>query len=577
MYISNYRRRFNAVFFLFYFILVLCIGRLIFIQFFRGNYLVEIAKKQHNLFIEIEPRRGTVFDASLKPQGINISVDSVYASPNEMPEKTKAIVANKLAAILKISASEIREKLSRKKSFVWIARKIPPDQSQLIKDLNLRGIDFLRESKRCYPNSFLASHIIGFAGLDNIGLEGLELSQNKFLKGEPGWAWLLRDARQKKLDLTDRMMPAKDGYDIVLTIDEVIQYIAEREIDKAFKQHHAKGACIVVMDPHTGAILALANRPTYDLNNYQSSEKESRRNRAVADFFEPGSVFKIVTASAALEENRVTEKSRFFCENGAYRVANHVLHDHEPKGWLTFQEVIEQSSNIGTVKVAQMLGPAIVHKYEKLFGFGTKTGIDMPGEISGVVKDPRQWSKTSIGAVPMGQEVGVTAIQLSSAMCVIANGGILMKPYVIKEIRDKFGEPIKQFGPQQMHRVISEETSRRMRKILQGVVENGTGKLAQVSGYTSGGKTGTAQKIENGVYSHSKFVGSFIGFAPADDPVLVVGVTLDDPHPLYYGGVVSSPVFKNVVGDVLRYLKISQEVSQSNEMLYQNNEINPAD
>ncbi|HPT06887.1 MAG TPA: penicillin-binding transpeptidase domain-containing protein [Candidatus Omnitrophota bacterium] len=577
MYISNYRRRFNAVFFLFYFILVLCVGRLLFIQFFRGNYLVEIAKKQHNLFIELEPRRGTIFDASLKPQGINISVDSVYASPNEMPEKTKAIAVQKLALALKIPASEIREKLSRKKSFVWLARKIPSSQSALIKAFNLRGIDFLKESKRCYPNSFLAAHIIGFAGLDNAGLEGLELSQNRFLKGEPGWAWLLRDARQKKLDLTDRMMPAKDGYDVVLTIDEVIQYIAEREIDKAFKQYHAKGACIIVMDPHTGAILALANRPTYDLNNYQSSDKDSRRNRAVADFFEPGSVFKIVTASAALEENRVTESTRIFCENGSYRVANHILHDHESKGTLTFQEVIEQSSNIGTVKVAQMLGPAIVYKYAKLFGFGTKTGVDLPGEISGVIKDPKFWSKTSIGAVPMGQEVGVTALQLSSAMCAIANGGMLMRPYIIKEIRDKFGEPIKQYGPQQMHRAISEKTALRMRLILQGVVEHGTGKLAQVNGYTSGGKTGTAQKVENGAYSHNKFVGSFIGFAPAEDPVLVVGVTLDDPHPLYYGGVVSSPVFKNVVGDVLRYLKITQQVAQSNEALNQNNEVNPAD
>ncbi len=577
MYISNYRRRFNAVFFLFYFILVLCIGRLIFIQFFRGNYLVEIAKKQHNLFIELEPRRGTIFDASLKPQAINISVDSVYASPNEMSQKNKEIAAKKLSAILKTPESEIRGKLSRKKSFVWIERKIPFDQSQRIKELNLKGIDFLKESKRCYPNSFLASHIIGFAGLDNVGLEGLELSQDKFLKGEPGWAWLLRDARQKKLDLSDKMMPAKDGYDIVLTIDEVIQYIAEREVDKAYKQYHAKGACIIVMDPHTGAILALANRPTYDLNNYQATDKDGRRNRAVADLFEPGSVFKIVTASAALEENRVTEKSRFFCENGSYRVANHILHDHEPKGWLTFQEVIEQSSNIGTVKVAQMLGPGIVYKYAKAFGFGTKSGVDLPGEISGILKDPRQWSKTSIGAVPMGQEVGVTAIQLSAAMCAIANGGILMKPYVIKEIRDKFGESIKQFGPQQMHRVISEQTASRMRKILQGVVENGTGKLAIVSGYTAGGKTGTAQKIENGAYSHSKFVGSFIGFAPADDPVLVVGVTLDDPHPMYYGGVVSAPVFKNVAGDVLRYLKITQQVSQNNAAFNQNNEISPSD
>ena len=559
MYISNYRRRADAVFLVFFLFLFFCLGRLLFIQFFRSNYLSRIAKKQHNLFMELEPRRGTIFDTNLKPQAINIAMDSVYACPSEIKDNLKNRIAAELASILHINESALYQKLLRRKSFVWIARKVPPEQSVAIKGLNFRGIGFIKETKRCYPNSYLASQLIGFAGLDNVGLEGIELAYNRYLKGEAGWGLFLRDARQRKLDLLERMVLPKDGDDVVLTIDEVIQYIAERELDKAYKAFHARGASIIVMNPHTGEILAMANRPTFDLDEYTKSEKESRRNRAICDLFEPGSVFKIVTASAALEEKRVNERDRFFCENGSYRVANHILHDHEPLGWLTFKEVIEQSSNIGTTKVAQLLGPDIVYRYIKLFGFGDKTKIEIPGEISGMVKEPKFWSKTSIGAVPIGQEVGVTALQLVNALSVIANGGQLMKPYMIKEIRDKFGEPIKKFSPTFVRKAISIETSARMRAILAGVVEEGTGKLAKIPGYTCGGKTGTAQKIDpDGHYSHNKFFASFVGFAPADDPVIAIAVCVDEPHPYYYGGIVSAPVFKNVATDVLRYLKIKQ-------------------
>ena len=560
MYISNYRRRINAVFFLFFAFLSCATARLLFIQFFRANYLAEIARKQHNLFIELEPRRGTIYDVNLRPQAVNIAMDSLYACPNTITNKSKESIARYLAPILNVSQGFLRERLSREKSFIWLARKISSSQREAIKKLDIKGLDFIKETKRCYPNGYLASHLMGFAGLDNAGLEGIELYFDKYLKGEPGWMLVLRDARQKKLDLFEKVVPPKDGYDLVLTIDEVIQYIAERELDKAVKLYHARGASIVVMDPFTGAILALANRGTYDLNESSASVKDSRRNRAVCDLFEPGSVFKIVTASAALEEKKVTETERFFCENGAYRVASHILHDHTSHGWLTFREVIEESSNIGTTKVAQRLGEATVYRYAKLFGFGSKTGIDIPGEINGMLKEPRFWSKTSIGAVPIGQEVGVTALQLATAISAIANGGRLVKPFVVKQIRDKFGETIKEFSPQVVRTVISPETASRVTRILTGVVEAGTGKLAQVPGYRAAGKTGTAQKLEpNGAYSHNKFVGSFIGFAPAENPAVAVVVTLDEPHPYYFGGVVAAPVFKNVCADVLRYLRIKQQ------------------
>jgi cell division protein FtsI (penicillin-binding protein 3) len=560
VHIVNYSRRAGAVFLFFIVFLIFCVARLFFIQLFQSKFLAEIAKRQHNLFVELEPRRGTIYDCNLKPQAVNISMDSLYASPSGMDARDKETAIRKLMPILNVNYSYLKDKLGRKKAFIWLARKITPEQSEAIKKINLKGIGFIKESKRCYPNGYLASHIIGFAGLDNIGLEGLELYCDKYLKGEPGWAVMLRDARQRKLDIYDRMFASRDGQDLVLTIDEVIQYIAERELDKAFKQYHPKGASIVVMDPYTGKILAMANRPTFDLEGFSGADNDSKRNRAVCDLFEPGSVFKIVTLSAAIEEKKVSEEDRFFCENGAYRVANHILHDHQKHGWLTFREVIEESSNIGTTKVAQILGPDIVYKYVKLFGFGAKLGVDMPGEISGISKEPRLWSKTSIGAVPIGQEVGVTALQLTSAISVIANGGQLMQPYIINEIRDKQGQTIKKFSPTVIRKVISPDTAGRVRKILTGVVEHGTGRMAKLGGFFSAaGKTGTAQKLEpNGTYSHDNFVASFIGFAPAEEPLVAIAVIVDDPHPVYFGGVVSAPVFKNVASDVLRYLKMNQ-------------------
>jgi len=506
--------------------------------------------------MELDPRRGAILDSALRPQALNLPADSLYASPNIMVEKEKDLAVEKLSKLQGFDPAYIKERLGRKKSFIWIARKIPPEQVQAIKKFNLKGFGFTRESRRSYPNGYLASHIIGFAGLDNVGLEGIEALYNKYLKGEPGWGVFLRDARQKKLDLSDKMVLPKDGYNIILTIDEVIQYIAERELDKAFKAYHAKGASIVVMDPHTGAILALANRPTYDLNDRNSSAKDAMRNRAICDLFEPGSVFKIVTASAALEENKVSEDDRFFCENGSYRVFSHILHDHQPHGWLTFRQVIEESSNIGTTKVAQILGPQIISRYIKLFGFGAKTGIDLPGEISGVTKEPKEWSKISIAAIPIGQEVGVTAIQLAAAISAIANGGQLMRPYVVKEIRDNYGEQIKAFSPTLVRKVISVDTASRVKSILTGVVEEGTGKLAKVTGGSAAGKTGTAQKLEaNGTYSHNKFIASFIGFAPAEDPLVTIVVTVDEPHPYYFGGVVAAPVFSKVAADVIKYIR----------------------
>ena len=492
---------------------------------------------------------------------MNLSVDSLYACPREIPPQEKEKIIPALVSVLGLSEDFLRERLSRNKSFVWLQRKVSQEQTEAIKKLKVKWLGFIKESKRCYPNLYLASHIIGYSGLDNVGLDGLELYYDRYLRGQAGWALIQRDARQNKLDLSEKMIAPYDGYDLVLTIDEVIQYIAERELEKAFTTFHAKGASIVVMNPHTGEVLALANRPTFDLNEYPRADMDARRNRTLTDMFEPGSSFKVVTACAALESNTVSEQDKFFCENGEYRVANHILHDHTKHGWLTFSEVIQESSNIGTTKIAQMLGGEAVYRSARMFGFSSKLGIDLPGEISGSLKEPRFWSKTSICAVPIGQEVGVTALQLATYISAVANGGQLMKPFVVKEIRDKRGETIKAFLPAMIRKVISVDTAMRMKKILTGVVDEGTGKLARIPGVSVAGKTGTAQKLEpNGAYSHNKFVASFIGFAPVEDPAIAVVVIVDEPHPYYYGGVVSAPVFKNVAADVLLYLNTNRSM-----------------
>ncbi|MFA5059922.1 MAG: penicillin-binding transpeptidase domain-containing protein [Candidatus Omnitrophota bacterium] len=528
------------------------------IQVFKFSYLSGLAEKQHNTLIKLEPKRGTIYDRNLRPLAINVTAYSLYANPRAMSPAKKAEVIRRLPEILNLNSKFLTQALSKEKYFVWLARKLSPQQMEEIKMLKLDGLDFVKESKRYYPGGELAAHMIGFSGIDNDGLEGLELTCDRYLKGDFGWTQIMRDAKQRALLLEKSFFPPEDGKDLVLTIDETIQYIAERSLDKAFKKHNAKGAMIIVMDPKTGEILALANRPTYHLGHPTKSSQDSHRNRCVTDMYEPGSVFKIVTASAALEEKKFSEKNMFFCENGAYRVGNHILHDHQKHGNLNFSQVFEQSSNIGVTKIAQQLGAAAIYRYARLFRFGILTGIDLPGEVKGVLKPPAVWSKTSIGAIPIGQEVTVTAIQLVCAISAIANDGVFMQPFVIKYIKDQKGELIKEFKPTAVGQVISKETALRVKNILKGVVENGTGKLAKIKGVSVGGKTGTAQKVTGGTYSHSEFYATFIGFAPVEDPKIAVVVVFDEPHPSHYGGTVSAPVFQEVAQDTLRYLRATK-------------------
>lgn len=567
MHIKKYPLRFVFIFLSFVSIFCFFFVKLTFIQIFHSSYLAALAQKQHNYFIELEPVRGTIYDRRLKPLAMNIPVYSLFANPRAMPAKDREEALKMLPALLNLEPAVIKERLNKQKYFVWLKRKLPLDEAERIKKLNINGLDFIDETKRYYPNGSLAAHLIGFAGIDNTGLEGMELFYNDYLKGQPGWSRILRDARLRELMIGNTFLPPRDGFNIVLTIDETIQYIAEHALEKAYKKYHAKAASIIVMDVRTGEILALANQPTYKIENFSSSLPESRINRAVCFTYEPGSVFKIVTAAAALEGNYFSEKDKIFCENGAYRVANHTLHDHHSHGTLTFREVFEQSSNIGVTKIAQKIGANTIYQYGRKFHFGMKTHIDLPGEVTGVLKPPQAWSKTSIGAIPIGQEVTVTQIQLLCAIAAIANDGVSMRPFVVKYIKDSHDEIIKSFEPEIVERVISSDTAKRLTDILAGVVENGTGKLAQIKGIKVAGKTGTAQKVINGIYSHSNFYATFFGFAPAGNPRIAAIVVVDDPHPSYFGGTVAGPVFKEVVENTLKYLESSESLAPGPQLV----------
>jgi cell division protein FtsI/penicillin-binding protein 2 len=497
----------------------------------------------------------------MRKLAVDYNVYSIYAIPNKIRVSERPEIADALSGVLQVERDLILDRIENEKSFVWLKREVEKEISDAVSGLNINGIKLIKEYKRFYPKGSLASHVIGFAGLDDTGLEGVELAYDGYLKGAPGWRWTVRDAKRRDILSGDvKFIPPSEGLDVILTIDETIQHIAERELDKVFKRYKAKGASIIVMDPHNGDILALANRPSFDLNNFSSSMEDRMRNRAVTDIYEPGSVFKVVTASCAVEKRAVDLKQEFFCENGEYRIGGHVLHDHEPHGTLTFREIIEESSNIGVTKVAEIVGKDDIYSFCKLFGFGDLTGIDMPGEVRGILRHSNKWSRLSISSIPIGQEIAVTSIQLVTAISVIANGGYLVRPRVVREIRNKAQDVIKSFVPQEVRRVLSKESAETMRDILKGVVENGTGVDAGLGRYTTAGKTGTGQKVgADGRYSHKKFIASFLGFAPAVEPKIAIIVSVDEPRPVYYGGKVAAPVFRNVARDVLRYLKVQPD------------------
>ncbi|MDP8299000.1 MAG: penicillin-binding protein 2 [Candidatus Tantalella remota] len=560
-----FRARQYLLFFLLIAALVSLLIRLFFLQVLQFDNFAEMAQDQHNKVLKVEARRGTIFDRRKEPLAINLDVLSVYADPRSI--KQKETTAEILGGILNLDKAGLQKKLGRDKSFIWIKRKIDEDSVREIRAEKLTGVHFLTESRRSYPSDNTASHIVGFAGMDNNGLEGLEMVFDDKLKGTPGWRHLVRDAKRRTVMFNDaKSVPAENGHNLLLTIDGVIQYVAEEEIRKMAVKYNASGATAVVMDPHTGEILAMASYPDYDLNDFSNTPRDIMKNSAVSSIYEPGSVFKIVAASAALNEGTVQLEDEFDCENGEYRVGGRVLHDYHSYGNLSFIDVIAKSSNIGTVKVAQDLGEDKLYEYIEGFGFGSKTGIDLPGEVAGISRPPSRWSRSDITTIPMGQGIAVTPVQLASAISVIANGGYLMKPYVVDSVTNWEGDVIESFGPVQKRKVLDEETCDKMIKILRRVVTDGTGRRAKSRKYAVCGKTGTAQMVNPaGGYYDNKYYATFIGFAPEEDPRICVVVIARDPHPVYFGGSVAGPAFRRIAERTLQYLGVKPSPREQND------------
>lgn len=520
------------------------------LTYFHQASLLVVAHRQHYLSIEVPPLRGPITDRNGKEFVTNLKVPSVYAVPRILSDAEQSSLSRDLARILNLDRRGVEKKLARDKSFVWIKRRVTSEEAEQVKKLQSPALGVLEEYKRFYPQGSMLAQVLGFSNVDNQGLEGIERAMDGDLRGRPGKRVTQRDALGREIKAFEmKMLPVIDGNRVILTIDQHLQYLTEKALEKAFKQWKAKGAAAVVMDPRTGEILAMANQPSFDPNQYDRSSTETRRNRAITDTYEPGSVFKIVTASAALNEGIVTPETTIYCEDGKWNWGIKVLHDVHPYGTLTMMDVIVKSSNIGTVKIGLKLGASKLQKYIKNFGFGNTTGIDLAGEVSGFTRPPSQWSKTSPYNIPIGQEVTVTALQMVTAMSAIANGGYEMRPYMIAKVQDPAGVTLKEKKPVIKNTVMKPETAATMRQILTQVVERGTGTKAKIQDIPVGGKTGTAQKILPGGkgYSHNAFMASFVGFAPSDHPRYAMVVVLDEPRPLYYGGTVAAPVFKEVM------------------------------
>ena len=541
-------------------ILGLLWGRCVWLQLIAAPRYAALANSQHDVHDLIRAQRGGLYDRQGRPLAITVPAPSIFANPRGITAKRD--VARQLARVVGGDARMIQRRLEKDKRFVWIARQQEPQIASAILALHDTDVGMVEEPKRLYPHGRLGSHLLGFVDVDQRGLEGLELSFNGTLQGRDGWRETLHDAKGNLLigPWTEQRLPS-NGRDVLLTIDGVVQQVAEETLEWGVKTYHAKGGSVIVMDPRSGAILALANAPSYDTNAPAKVPADRRRNRAITDLFEPGSTFKIVTASALLEEGKITPEEPIFCENGSYHtVARHILHDHRPHGLLPFRDVMKFSSNIGVAKAAQRLKPRELHEYIRRFGFASKTGIDIPGEVSGIVPPTARWSKLSPFIVPIGQEVAVTPMQLAVMTAVIANGGLRIQPYVVDRIQTLDGRVVASHEAMAPVRIISAQTAAIIQEMLQGVVESGTGQLANVQGLTVAGKTGTAQKLEpTGRYSHSRFVASFVGFGPVPDPRFVIVVCVDEPHPLYFGGVVSAPMFKRIVERLTSYWELKRQ------------------
>jgi cell division protein FtsI (penicillin-binding protein 3) len=535
-------------------------GRLSYLQLIKhGEYLAR-AQRQQQRTVEITPKRGIIYDRNMRALAMSVPVKSAFAVPAEIVDEPLA--ARLLSSVLGVPQEALEARMASSRSFVWISRKLPPEKVEAIEGLNLKGIYFQDENQRFYPKRDLAAHVLGFVDPDEKGLAGIEYQLDGQIRSKSEKIVVMADARQRWFDGGEAQR--ERGANVVLTLDEKIQYIAQRELQAAIEQTRAVAGSVIVMNPSTGEILAMANWPRFNPNAVSEAPGEARMNRAVTALYEPGSTFKLITLAAAFDQEVTRPDEVFDCENGAIYIAGHRIRDHKPFGLLNVAEILAKSSDVGAIKVALRLGASRFYDYIRAFGFGAPTGVDLPGEGKGMLHRLENWSAISIGSVSMGQEIGVTPIQLITAVSAIANGGLLMRPHVVQQI--KRGEqtlptPIALSGAEP-RRVIRPETAATLRRLMEGVVLYGTGPKAKLDGWTAAGKTGTAQKIDpaTGRYSPTQLIASFTGFAPINNPAVTILVSLDSPVGLHEGGQVAAPVFKRIAEQVLAYLDVPRDV-----------------
>ncbi|HXY00280.1 MAG TPA: penicillin-binding transpeptidase domain-containing protein [Candidatus Limnocylindrales bacterium] len=543
------------------FLMTTVFGRLAYLQLFRHSEYMSRAMRQQRRTLEISPKRGDICDRNMRPLAMSVGVQSAFALPSEV--KDVELAARLLSGILGMSADEIREKLDSGNTFVWMKRKLPPVKSDAIQSLNLKGIYLQEENQRYYPKREMAAHVLGFVDVDEKGLGGIEHEYDALVRGKAEKIVVMADAKQRWFDGGEAQRDR--GANVVLTLDEKIQYIAERELAAAIEKYHAPAGSVILQDPNSGAILAMANWPKFNPNAAVDVPAERRMNRAISAIYEPGSTFKLVTLAAAFDQGLVRAEEVFNCENGAVTVAGHLIHDHKKYGMLTVAQILENSSDVGTIKIALRLGSPKFYDYIRAFGFGSPTGVDLPGESRGLVMRLEHWGSYSIASVSMGQEVGVTPLQMISAVSAVANGGLLYKPHIVSQIKRGEQElPLEgPSAPAEPRRVIRPETAATMRRLMEGVILKGTGEKARLDGWTAGGKTGTAQKIDpnTGRYSPTNVIASFSGFAPINNPAVTILVSIDSPagHP-HDGPTVAAPVFKRIAEQVLPYLDVPRDV-----------------
>jgi cell division protein FtsI (penicillin-binding protein 3) len=566
-------------------------GRLVWLQVIRHSEWVDKAERQQHSTTELAPQRGLLYDRNLRELAMTVQVDSIFADPAELGEN-KANAAEMLAKIVhtdsgdnSTSEQQILARFNDSRNFAWVARRVDAATAARVRELNLKGIYFQKEFKRFYPNNDLAAQVLGYVGTDDTGLGGLEQQFDDDMHGVPGHMLKAVDAKRHAMaSVENEPMP---GENLVLSIDANIQYMAERALDAQMAKMKALHGTVVVQDPHTGQILALAISPRFNPNDSRHMQPGSLTNLAVSDIYEPGSTFKLVTYSAAIDAAGVEPTDMVDCQNGAMTMFGRTLHDDKSDhfGVVTVKYALEHSSDVGAAKMALKTGPDTFYKYIRGFGFGDRSGIELPSETRGLLAPPRKWGSTSILSLSIGQEIGVTPIQLVTMVSAIANGGVYMPPHVLLESTDEAkGDPrlnpaafhydgqLPAKLPDGAHRVIKELTAAKMRSIMEGVVVEGTGKAAQLNGYSAGGKTGTAEKVDpvTHTYSHTKLVASFAGFAPVSSPAISIAVVIDTPTVgSGYGAETSAPVFQVLAQQVLEYLGVphDQPVKSSKELL----------